>query len=48
MEIDREGRFPTVAVRNLDIEADGSLEKGLPMQFFGADVLEALDMGAKT
>jgi predicted ATPase len=36
--------FPAVVVKNLDINADGSLTKGLPMEFFGADVLEALDM----
>lgn len=38
-----EGR---VAVKNLDIQPDGSLEKGLPMEFFGADVIEAIEMGA--
>jgi hypothetical protein len=45
-EVSRKGglRFPAVAVRNLDINTDGSLTKGLPMEFFGADVLEALDM----
>jgi predicted ATPase len=37
---------PTVVVKNIDIQADGSLEKGLPMEFFGADVLEAIEMGA--
>lgn len=36
---------PVVIVKNLDIQADGSLEKGLPMEFFGADVIEALEMG---
>ncbi len=35
-----------VAVKNLDIQPDGSLEKGLPMEFFGADVIEAIEMGA--
>jgi predicted ATPase len=34
-----------VAVKNLDINPDGSLEKGLPMEFFGADIQEALDFG---
>jgi hypothetical protein len=45
-EVKRKGglTFPAVVVRNLDINADGSLTKGLPMEFFGADVLEALDM----
>lgn len=36
---------PVVAVKNLDIHADGSLEEGLPMEFFGADVIEAIEMG---
>ncbi len=35
-----------VAVKNLDIQGDGSLEKGLPMELFGADVIEAIEMGA--
>jgi predicted ATPase len=34
-----------VFVRNLDITPDGSMEKGLPMEFFGADIKEALDFG---
>ena len=33
-------------VKNLDIKDDGSLEKGLPLEFFGADVIEAIEMGA--
>jgi len=36
----------TVRVKNLDIRPDGSLDEGLPMRFFGADVLEALEMEA--
>jgi len=36
--------FPAVVVKNLDVNPDGSLGKGLPMEFFGADVLEALEM----
>ena len=44
--VERRGGFPAVVVKNLDINPDGSLEKGLPMEFFGADVLEALGMGA--
>ncbi len=32
-----------VKVKNLAIRENGSLEKGLPMEFFGADVLEALE-----
>ena len=35
-------------VRNLDIEEDGSMEPGLPMEFFGADVIEGLNLGART
>lgn len=35
-----------VVVKNLDIQPDGSLEKGLPMEFFGADLIEAIEMGA--
>lgn len=43
--VERGSGFPAVVVKNLNIRADGSLEKGLPMEFFGADVLEALEMG---
>ena len=35
-----------VVVKNLEIQTNGSLEKGLPMEFFGADVIEAIEMGA--
>jgi hypothetical protein len=45
-EVERKGQFPAVVVKNLEVNPDGSLEKGLPMEFFGADVLEALEMGA--
>ncbi|MBG1268360.1 AAA family ATPase [Nostoc sp. WHI] len=31
-----------VKVKNLSIDSNGVLEKGLPMSFFGADVMEAL------
>lgn len=34
----------SVQVKNLDINSDGSFEKGLPMEFFGADVIEALQI----
>ena len=44
--VERQGGFPAVVVKNLDVNPDGSLEKGLPMEFFGADVIEALGMGA--
>jgi predicted ATP-dependent endonuclease of OLD family len=43
---ERSGRS-VVSVKNLDIQADGSLEKGLPMEFFGADVIESIEMGAQ-
>ena len=43
----KRGKAPkAVVVKNLDIHPDGSLSSGLPMEFFGADVLEALGMGA--
>jgi hypothetical protein len=41
----RGGAHKAVVVRNIDINTDGSLEKGLPMEFFGADIQEALDFG---
>lgn len=34
-------------VKNLDINEDGSMEAGLPMEFFGADVIEGLQLGAR-
>ena len=36
------------AVRNLDINEDGSMDPGLPIEFFGADVLEGLKLGSQT
>jgi predicted ATPase len=42
---ERRASFPAVVVKNLDVNPDGSLTKGLPMEFLGADVLEALEMG---
>jgi predicted ATPase len=33
-----------VSVKNLDIMDDGRIGAGLPMEFFGADLLEVLDM----
>ncbi|MEI7733097.1 MAG: AAA family ATPase [Verrucomicrobiota bacterium] len=48
-EMERKGNFPAVVVKNLDINPDGSLGskgQGLPMEFFSADVIEALDLGA--
>jgi predicted ATP-dependent endonuclease of OLD family len=41
----KRGRRSTIAVKNLDIQGDGSLEKGLPMEFFGADVIESIEIG---
>ena len=39
------GNMPVV--RNLDIEEDGSMQAGLPMEFFGADIIEGLQLGAR-
>jgi hypothetical protein len=41
----RGGAHTAVVVKNLDVNPDGSLEKGLPMEFFGGDILEALEFG---
>jgi hypothetical protein len=43
--VERKAGFPAVVVKNLNINPDGSLEKGLPMEFFGADLLETLEWG---
>lgn len=40
-------RDRTPIIRNLDIDEKGNVEKGLPMEFFGADVLESIKLGAK-
>ncbi len=37
-------KIPTVT--NLTIKDDGTMQKGLPMEFFGADLIEELNMGA--
>ena len=42
---DEESNMPTV--KNLDINKDGSMEAGLPMEFFGADIIEGLQLGAR-
>lgn len=34
-------------IRNLDINQDGSMQAGLPMEFFGADVIEGLQLGVR-
>ena len=39
------GNMPVI--RNLDINQDGSMQAGLPMEFFGADVIEGLQLGAR-
>ena len=45
--VDQEnGSMPVV--KNLDIYEDGSMQAGLPMEFFGADVIEGLSLGART
>lgn len=35
-------------VKNLDIDSDGAMQEGLPMEFFGADIIEGLELGART
>ena len=35
-------------VKNLDIDSDGDMQEGLPMEFFGADIIEGLELGART
>ncbi len=44
----RAGTHEAVVVKNIDIRPDGNMDKGLPMEFFGADILEALDFGNET
>ncbi|MCY2995707.1 MAG: AAA family ATPase [Planctomycetota bacterium] len=41
---DEEG---TPRVKNLRVSEDGKLEPGLPMEFFGADVIDSMRIGAK-
>jgi len=36
-----------VKVKNLDINPDGSFERGLPMEFFGSHLIEALKIGVE-
>lgn len=40
-----ESKMPTIL--NLDVEEGGRLKKGLPMEFFGADILESMKLGVK-
>ena len=42
--IDEENRNMPI-IKNLDIYDDGSMEAGLPMEFFGADIIESLNLG---
>lgn len=42
---DDKTNMPTI--KNLDINENGSLQPGLPMEFFGADVIEGLNLGAR-
>ena len=44
LDFDTEKQQPVV--KNLNIEQDGSMEDGLPMEFFGKNIEEALKMGA--
>ena len=42
-----EDRGNVPVVKNLDIYEDGTMEAGLPMEFFGADITEGLQLGAR-
>ena len=46
--VDDEENCNMPVVKNLDINEDGSMQAGLPMEFFGADVIEGLSLGART
>ena len=39
------GNMPTV--NNLDINVDGTMQPGLPMEFFGRNVIEGIQLGAR-
>ena len=39
------GNMPVI--KNLDINEDGTMQPGLPMEFFGADIFEGLQLGAR-
>ena len=43
---DENSNGPTIA--NIDVKEDGTLTPGLPMDFFGINVVEAIHMGART
>ena len=42
-----EGNSKKPIVKNLDVHQDGSMQAGLPMEFFGADVIEGLQLGMR-
>ena len=42
---EQNGNMPII--KNLDINEDGSMQAGLPMEFFGADIIEGLQLGAR-
>ena len=42
---DNKNNMPVI--RNLDINQDGSIEPGLPMEFFGANIIEGMKLGAR-
>ena len=44
--LDDEERGNAPIVKNLDIYEDGSMEPGLPMEFFAEDIREGLKLGA--
>ena len=44
-DFDADVKNPTI--KNLDIQEDGSMNPSLSMEFFGADILEGLKLGAK-
>ena len=43
---DYDKKIPTIT--NLTIKADGTMQEGLPMQFFGANLKEVLEIGTHT
>ena len=42
---DEESNMPTV--KNLDINEDGTMQSGLPMEFFGRNIIEGIRLGAR-
>lgn len=41
---DVEDKMPVI--KNLNIDDDGSMQEGLPLEFFGANIIEGLNLGA--